>query len=256
MLEPIHYMMAIGGGFFAGMMNALAGFGSVITLSLFMDVFGLSPNMANGTNRVNILAMSSTSSYLFYKKGKLDLNRGKWYLFIMVIGALFGVWIAISISNEQFKAVFKYLLLGIFIMLLLNPKKMLREKSEKDYIMPIYLMIPVFLFLGVYNGFIQMGGGLMFLLAIVILGRYNLIEGNAIKLAIVTCQTLVVITIFHLQGLVNWQIGGIVAIGQVAGGLVAVNYSTKWPKANIYAYWLLIAIVFVMLLKYFGIINF
>jgi len=252
MFEPYQYAIAIGGGFFAGVMNTLAGFGSVITLGLLMDVFGLPANVANGTNRVNILAGSSTASYMFYRKGKLDLYRGRWYMLIMVIGAAFGVWIAVNMSNEQFKQVFKYLLLIIFCLLLLNPKKMLRENSDKSYQMPVYLMIPIFLALGVYNGFIQMGGGLMFILVIVILAKYNLIEGNAIKLAIVTVQTILVITIFHLNGLVNWQIGAIVAIGQVIGGLLTVNFATKWPKANFYAYWLLIVIVFVMLLKYFG----
>lgn len=256
MIEPIFILYAIVGGFFAGIMNALAGFGSVITLGLLMDVFGLPGNMANGTNRVNILAMSSSSSYLFYKKGKLDLWRGRWILVVMVIGAAIGVYVAINISNEQFKAVFKYLLLFIFIMLMVNPKKMLRVESDKNHVIPVYLLIPIFLVLGFYNGFIQMGGGLLFLLAIVLVGKYNLIEGNALKLTIVAFQTLLVITIFHLNGLVNWKIGAIIAIGQVIGGLFAVNFVTKWPKANAYAYWLLIVIVFVMLLKYFGFIDF
>lgn len=256
MLESTQYILAITGGFFAGMMNALAGFGSVITLGLLMDVFGLPPNVANGTNRVNILAMSSSSAYLFYKKGKLDIKRGKWYLLMMLIGAVVGVYIAINISNEQFKAVFKYLLLFIFLMLLINPKKMLRDESDLEHKMPFYLLIPIFLLLGMYNGFIQMGGGLLFLLAIVLLGKYNLIEANALKLFIVSIQTMIVITIFHINGLVNWKIGSIFAIGQVAGGLLTVNYATKWPKANQYAYWALIVIVFVMLLKYFGFWDF
>ena len=47
--------LIIVGGFLAGVMNTLAGYGSMISLSLLMDVIGLPPNVANGTNRVNVL---------------------------------------------------------------------------------------------------------------------------------------------------------------------------------------------------------
>jgi uncharacterized membrane protein YfcA len=255
-MEIFEIILVLLGGFAAGVMNALAGFGSVITLALLMEVFGLPGNLANGTNRVNILAMASSSAYLYHRKGKLDLKRGRWILLIMVIGAIFGVWLAISISNDQFKSAFKWLLLFIFIMLVFNPKKMLRSVSDETHKIHWGIMVPVFLVLGFYNGFIQMGGGLLFLIAIVILGKYNLTEGNALKLTIVSFQTLLVITIFHINGLVNWKIGAMLAVGQVIGGLIAVNYVTKWPKANTYAYYFLIIIVFVMLLRYFAVFNF
>ena len=256
MPELTNIFLALGGGFFAGIMNALAGFGSVITLGLLMDVFALPGNLANGTNRVNILAMTSSSAYLFHKRGHLDLRRGKYILLIMLVGAVLGVLLAVNISNEQFKSAFKWLLLFVFILLLVNPKKMLREDSDKDFKMPLILMIPIFLVLGFYNGFIQMGGGVLFLLVVVLIGKYNLIEGNALKLTIVAFQTLIVLAIFQYNGLVRWELGALIACGQVAGGLFAVNYVTKWPKAINYAYVFLVILVFLMLLKYFGVLNF
>ncbi|MDA9332894.1 hypothetical protein N9Q80_02235 [Saprospiraceae bacterium] len=49
--------LIIVGGFLAGVMNTLAGYGSMISLSLLMDVIGLPPNVANGTNRVNVIGL-------------------------------------------------------------------------------------------------------------------------------------------------------------------------------------------------------
>jgi len=48
------YPLIIIAGFIAGFINTLAGSGSLVTLPLLMFI-GLSPHMANGTNRVAIL---------------------------------------------------------------------------------------------------------------------------------------------------------------------------------------------------------
>ena len=59
-------LISLLGGFTAGFLNALAGFGSVITLAIYMDIMNIPGHIANGTNRVNILA-SSTKRCIFQK---------------------------------------------------------------------------------------------------------------------------------------------------------------------------------------------
>src|SRR5210317_1472664 len=98
-LELYHYVIAIAGGFFAGIMNTLAGYGSIITLTILMDVLGLPANMANGTNRVNVLANSTAGVLGYHKNGKFDLSNGKWILTTVIIGAICGVLLAINVSN-------------------------------------------------------------------------------------------------------------------------------------------------------------
>ena len=46
--------LLIFGGVIAGIINTLAGNGSVITLSLCTEWVGLSPSIANGTNRLGV----------------------------------------------------------------------------------------------------------------------------------------------------------------------------------------------------------
>ncbi|NBU52754.1 MAG: sulfite exporter TauE/SafE family protein, partial [Chitinophagia bacterium] len=45
-------LISLLGGFTAGFLNALAGFGSVITLAIYMDIMNIPGHIANGTNRV------------------------------------------------------------------------------------------------------------------------------------------------------------------------------------------------------------
>ena len=54
-LEVYHYVIAIVGGLFAGILNTLAGNGSAITLTILTELLQLPGNLANGTNRVGIV---------------------------------------------------------------------------------------------------------------------------------------------------------------------------------------------------------
>lgn len=235
-------------------MNTLAGFGSIITLSILMDGMGLPGNVANGTNRVNVLAGCGASSYGFYKGGKLDIKKGKWFILLTFIGAMIGVTIALNISNDQFKVVFKYLVLVMLGIILIRPKRWLREQSE-DQALPWLIAIPIFLGLGFYGGFIQMGAGLFYLAALVLLAKYNLVEANAIKVFMVLVYTIVVLAIFHWNGLVDWKAGGLLAIGQLTGGYLTAQFASKYKKANVWAYRILVLIVIFVIARNFGLID-
>lgn len=253
-LTTDQYILAVAGGFVAGIMNTLAGYGSVITLSILMDVIGLPPTVANGTNRVNVFTGVIASGLGFYKNGRLDLSKGKWIIGLTFIGAVIGVWVAVTVSNEQFKSIFKYLIAVLFVIVLINPKRWLREQSE-DYQMPVWLMVVVFIPMGFYGGFIQMGMGLFFVAATVLLGRYSMIESNALKVSVIGLYTLMSLIIFHVNGLVNWQVGAIVGIGAAIGGYITAHYASKYKSANLWAYRLLVIIIVIILLRSFGVLD-
>jgi len=104
-----HIVIAVVGGFVAGVINTFAGNGSAITLSILTEVLGLPANVANGSNRVGALLQSTTSAFVFYKNGKLNLKESKSIIILTVIGAFIGVYAAINIPNAQFEVVFKLL---------------------------------------------------------------------------------------------------------------------------------------------------
>ena len=103
------------GGFLAGIINTLAGNGSAITLSILTEVLGLPGNLANGTNRVGILFQSMVGIAKFKQKGMLHLEKSKWIILTILLGAAIGGIVAINVSNEQFKFVFKLLMLLMLV---------------------------------------------------------------------------------------------------------------------------------------------
>lgn len=253
-MEWYVYVIAIAGGLLAGIINTLSGFGSAITLTILSELMGLPGNMANGSNRVGIVAQGLSGSYGFYKNGRLNLKKHRLLISMCFIGAIIGVLVAIRISNEQFREVFKYVMIGVLLILLIKPKRWLNPPDENAKLNP-WIAIPLFLLLGFYGGFIQMGMGIFFLLITVLIGKYNIIDANAVKGFTVLLYSIVVLAIFHWKGLVDWKAGGIIAIGQVVGGYVTANFASKFPKADVWAYRLLIVIVILALLSLFGVFQ-
>ncbi|MEM1119532.1 MAG: sulfite exporter TauE/SafE family protein, partial [Bacteroidota bacterium] len=207
-LEWFHYAIAIGGGFLAGIINTLAGSGSAITLTILTELLGLPGNMANGTNRVGVLTAGIAGTYAFYKNDKLDIAKSSRFTIPTIIGAVAGILVAIWVSNEQFKAVFQYLMVLMLFVILVKPKRWLQATKEEDALSP-WVAIPIFLALGFYGGFIQMGMGVFYLASMVLIAKYNIIDGNAVKTFVVAVYTILAVAIFHCKGLIDWQLGGI-----------------------------------------------
>lgn len=236
------------------MINTLAGSGSVITLTILMEVLGLPPHIANGTNRVGICSQSIAGTYAFYKNGKLNLKHSKTYIIFTTLGAIIGVLVSINISPEAFKSVFSWLLLLMLVVILVRPSRWLRE-TDLGFSLSKWWSIPLSLTIGFYGGFIQMGMGVFFLIIMVLIARYSLIDANAVKLAVVAIYTTLVIAIFHHQGLIDWKIGAVMALGQTTGGYLTALYAAQSPKANVWAHRLLVLVVIFAIVRLFGLQN-
>ncbi len=248
------FAVAVGGGFVAGGINTLAGNGSAITLTILTEVLGLSPNVANGTNRIGVFTQSAAASRAFWKYGMLDLHRDGRYIALITMGAIFGVWTATQVSNAQFRSVFSWLMVLMLIVILANPKRWLRP-TEMHRRPPMWMAVPLFLALGFYGGFIQMGMGVFFLAVMVLGARYSLMDANAIKAFVIALYTIIVIAIFHTRGLIDWRVGVVMAIGQTAGGWLTATYASQWPRANVWAHRLLVIMVLLAVAKLFGLIG-
>lgn len=240
--------IAILGGFVAGMINTLAGNGSAITLTIFTEILGLPPNVANGTNRIGIMAQAVTGSWVFYKNDRIKKDE-IWSVVIPFIpGALLGVYVATQVSNEQFKSVFTVLLVVLLLLILVKPKRWFQPELFKVDT-PGWLKTLLFFGLGFYGGFIQMGMGIFFLATLVLIMRFNITQANVVKIIVVGIYTSFVLLIFHWKGLVDWQMGALVAIGQATGGWLTARWAIQYPWMEKVTYYLLVVIISVAIVS-------
>ncbi len=249
-LELFDYIIILIGGFVAGIINVLAGFGSIITLSLYIELIGLPGNIANATNRVNVLAMNLSSSYVFYRKKVLNINNSMLIFGALILGAMVGVGIALNISSEQFKGVFKYLLILCLAVVLIKPSRLIKSESALVSL-PKWFVLFLFFLAGIYGGFIQMGIGVFILVLTVALTSFDLIKSNAFKTFSIGVYTMIVLGIFASQGLIDWKAGALMALGQASGGYFGATFASNSPNANKWAYRMLIFVIVLALIKAF-----
>jgi len=250
MTELQTYCIASVGAMLAGGINTLAGNGSAITLTILTELLGLPPNLANGTNRIGVFTQTSVAGMVFYKNGKLNPLHVKKYLWPIFIGAIAGGILALNVNNDQFRAVFRFMMVFMLIAVLVNPKRWLRE-TDLNYKPKMIVWGPILFILGFYGGFIQMGMGVFFLIIMVLGIRVNIIESNAFKGLVIGVYTLFVLAMFHFKGLVDWKIGGILAIGQTIGGYLTARFASKSKLADQIAYYVLIVVLILAITKMF-----
>jgi uncharacterized membrane protein YfcA len=77
----------------SGFINTMAGSGSAITLPLLMFL-GVPVSVANGTNRLPIVAGSAISVLTFNRAKVLDWKHGLWISIPFTVGALAGAELA------------------------------------------------------------------------------------------------------------------------------------------------------------------
>jgi uncharacterized membrane protein YfcA len=245
-----HLFIAFGGAFLAGIINALAGNGSIITLTVLTELLGLPGNIANGTNRVGVLMNAAGAMTGFAGKREMDYKRDMRYVVPVILGAIIGIIVATRVTNEQFMGVFRFLMIVMLIIILVNPERWLISKAGKS-ILPSRMEIPLMLMLGFYGGFIQMGMGVFYLAVLVLVAKLPMVESNTIKALSVGTFTLIAVIIFAFAGQVVWSIGLVMGAAQFLGGWLAAHYASKISGASKVAYYMLVVAVSLSVLKLF-----
>lgn len=239
------------GGLAAGVINTLAGNGSAITLGILTDLMGLPANIANGTNRIGVFAQSIASSYQMVSKNRDVVSRHRWIVLLTVGGAVIGVVIATMVSNEQFKFVYKYIMLVMLILILVKPAKWIRESASSDIVHNPWIMFPLTFVIGIYGGFIQLGMGIFYLATLVLIGNLGMKVSNILKNFVVGIFTGIALLIFISNGMVDWKAGFFIASGQALGGYLGGKYAVNSKYASVSAYWILLAVILTVLVKQF-----
>jgi uncharacterized membrane protein YfcA len=214
-------------GFVAGLINALAGGGSVLTLPTLIFL-GLPAGIANGTNRVAILVQNIGAVRSFNHHGRLDWGWLKLAAPPAVIGAVLGMWIAVQTGDADLQRVLAVMMLFIAGWMVWSP-----VAPSPDGSAPLpssagrrALFVVGFFGAGLYGGFIQAGSGFI-LLALATTAGLDYVRSNALKLALVLSFTPLALLGFASQGLVDWPSGLALALGNLTGALLGVRVAVK-----------------------------
>ena len=228
-MSPLEYAALFAVGFVAAVINVVAAGGSFLTLPLLIFL-GLPATIANGTNRVGVLAQNITAVIGFHRHSVLPVRWAVSVSVPAVIGAAIGVWAAINVPDLAFRRILSIVMLVVTFATLLHRGLRGAPRAEPQRAWHPMMVIGFFL-TGVYGGFIQAGVGFM-ALGMTTLAGLDLVRGNAVKVFVVMLLTLLSLAAFAGTGHVHWPAGIALGSGQLLGGIVGVRVAVlkgqKW----------------------------
>ena len=213
-------------GFLAGIINTLAGGGSLFTLPVLIFL-GLPPNVANGTNRIAIVVQSLSGAVGYRSKGVTSFPFNIYLGISASFGAYIGAQLAIDIDGYIFNKVLAIIMVIIGVLILFRQKKLelkLPERLEGKY---LFWSIIGFFVIGIYGGFINAGIGIVIMLFLNRFNQMSLVKTNATKVAVVFIYSTVALIIFSFNDSVDWKMGLFMALGTIFGAWFASRWSVK-----------------------------
>ncbi len=223
-------------GTFAGWINVMAGGGSLLTIPvmLFMDI---PAPVANGTNRIAILAQNIVAVYAFFRNGFSDIRLSITLSLAASFGAIWGAWLGVFLQGVWFNRMLAVVMLAVIILMATEKKKPVtasKNQQPKNWLLGHILMVGA----GFWGGLIQVGVGFILMPILHKVMGFDLVRVNMYKVAIVLSFTIVALFIFASQLELIWWAGLGLALGNSIGGWYGahstIHKGEAWIKVVLY----------------------
>lgn len=228
-MSPAGYLALFAIGFIAAVINVIAAGGSFLTLPLLLFL-GLPASVANGTNRVGVLAQNIGAVVGFHRHQVLPVGWALKVSLPALVGASIGVWAALTVPDFAFRRILSIVMLVMTLGTLLHKSMKGAPRAEPQRAFH-WTMIGGFFVVGVYGGFLQAGVGFL-ALAFTSLAGLDMVRGNAVKVFTVMLLTLLSLAVFAGTGNVDWPAGVALGLGNLLGSVVGVRVAVlkghKW----------------------------
>ncbi len=225
LLDINSILILVGIGLFAGIVNTLAGGGSLVTLPVLILFLGLDEATANGTNRLMVIVAAIVASYGYKSKGISTHPYGLYFGIAATFGAIIGAKIAIDIDGDTFKRFLAIIMITVGLIIVFRSKSIaslnLPERLSGKYLVAALIG---FFFIGIYGGFLQAGVGIIIMLLLTQVSRLSLVRTNSVKAFSVFFYSIAAVLIFALDGKIIWMVG----LWMVLGSIVGAWLSSRW----------------------------
>ena len=212
-------LFLLGLGF--GVINTLAGGGSTLSLPAML-LLGLSPHVANATNRLAGIVQTLSAVIGFMRQGKLKHPVIKHLTWYALIGGSCGSYCSLLVSPQILNYWIQICITMIAIFLWCAPSDWVDRDFKPHSKLTCHM---VGLLIAFYGGFLQAGVGIICFYYIRYFWGLGSIEAVIMKVVFIAIFTLPALIIYSVNGQVHWWIGTLLALGSGIGAWLSVNLS-------------------------------
>jgi len=231
-MNVFHILLLIAAGVAAGLVNAIAGGGSLITFPTLIAV-GLPTVDANVTNSVSVFP-----GYVASVAGsRADLRGQAVRLRALVpaaaVGSAIGCGLLLVTPAKAVELIVPFLVLGAAATLAFQQR--IRGLVGHPRAMPARrraISLQVVVFVGaIYGGYFGAALGVMYVAALALVLDEPLNRINALKNVLSACVGLVTVVVFAIFGPIHWGAALTLAPAAIVGGYVGAKVARRLPAA-------------------------
>ena len=229
-MHLLHILWLPVASFFAGVLNAIAGGGSFLSLPALLAstaAAGVGAVSAQATNTVALWPGQLTSLVAFRKQ----LRGHGWKLLPLAVasgvGGEIGGLLLLHTANKRFRELLPWLLLFAAVLFVLSfplGKWLAGLSGGRRYNKSLILGMAV---VSVYVGYFGAGGGFLVMALFGICGVHDIHEMNALKVVTAAVSIGIPAILFIVAGRVAWQFCLIMAILAGLGGYLGAHFSRR-----------------------------
>ncbi|XSF08628.1 TSUP family transporter [Myxococcus faecalis] len=223
-----HLLLLCVAALVAGMVDAIAGGGGLITLPALLTA-GLPPHVALGTNKGQSVFGSFAALVRFSRAGLVDWKLARVTFPFGLGGAFAGAALVLLVKPEVLKPLVLVLLIAVAVFLAFRrapPKAPAHEEpSPRSRAQAIGALIA--LAVGTYDGFFGPGTGTFLIVGFNTLLGHGLARASADAKVVNFASNLASVILFSLKGVVLWKVALPMAAAQFTGAWLGAHLAVK-----------------------------
>jgi hypothetical protein len=222
--------------FAGGMMNSIAGGGTLLTFPALLSV--LSPVAANATSTVTLFPGSLASAWGYRRELAASGPALSRLWLPSVLGGILGSLAVTRFPERVFENLVPWLLLLASTLLVLQ-KPVSNWIGAHPHVAPAAGTVAGVVFfqllVGIYGGYFGAGIGILMLSALGFMGIADIHQMNGLKAILASMINGVTVVVFILEKVVVWKYAAIMVLASIAGGYIGARVARKMPAGRVRA---------------------
>ncbi|MFJ9581085.1 sulfite exporter TauE/SafE family protein [Streptomyces sp. NPDC101191] len=236
----------------AGWIDAVVGGGGLLLLpALLLGLPHLPAAQILGTNKAVAIVGTSGAAVTYARKAPVQVGTAVRIGLAALAGSMGGAFFAAGISSEVLRPVIMVVLLAVAGFVMFRPSFGTRpEGAERPPLTRARIVTAIVVVgggIGFYDGLFGPGTGTFLVLSLTAVLHLDLVTASATAKIVNVCTNAGALAMFAYQGHVMWLLAGVMAVFNLAGGMIGARMALR--KGSEFVRGVLLVVVFSLVAK-------